>query len=334
MQHRFTDQERDAIRNKFANEPLLQIADVTCQFFDNQLQSFVLWPEDVFYESLSIIDEIKEHGDEYIPKISNLWKTIFPRFREYDTTVPAEQPALATSIVLDIAAITLRLSADSVHQYMGQLLMNVISNNNKTQWETVVTDLGRECNYLSSPLRAWIQDYMQLSNKQYLSDDIAELLAPAPKTKKSKVVEPFKPDYMTFTKRKAQEHHIIALYQELLRAGWIADGDPDDFFALFSGDISECKIVWTGRVGKGNLYALFKMMVDEEFITVPEGHGIQPIVETHFVDTAGKNIVGIDSGKPSKNADSTIKALRELLITKVSKARLDEYAFGADFGMN
>ena len=55
-------------------------------------------------------------------------------------------------------------------------------------------------------------------------------------------------------------------------------------------------------------------------------------MESHFVDLKGKYVVGIDSGKPSQNADETIQALRKMLITKVSKERLDEYDFGSDFG--
>ena len=159
----------------------------------------------------------------------------------------------------------------------------------------------------------------------------ADMPAYEPAKVKKKKAE-FEPDYMTFTKHKAQEHHIIALYQALLKIGWIADGNPDDFMALFSGEISDGRIIWTGKVGKDNLYALFKMMVDNGFITVPEGHGVQRIVESHFVDLKGKYVVGIDSGKPSQNADETIQALRKMLFTKVSKERLDEYDFGSDFG--
>lgn len=154
---------------------------------------------------------------------------------------------------------------------------------------------------------------------------------PAEKQPKKKKSDTFKPDFITFTKHKAQHHHIIALYQALIALKWIADGDPDDFLALFSGEISECRIVWIGK-GKDNLYQLFRMLVDDGFISVPKGHGVQRIVESHFVDINGNYVTGIDSGKPSENALSSIKSLRKLLITQVTKQQMDDYDFGKDFG--
>lgn len=315
MQRKFTDQERDAIRNKYGAEPLFQVAEVICQFFDNRLQAFVLWPEDIFNESASIIDNIKENGDEYIPKIQNLWKTIYPRFREYDKTIPGEQITLATSIVLNIAAITLHLSSDKVHQYMGQLLMGVISSYNKEQWESVLTDLGKASNHLSKPLRAWISDYMKLENEQYFSDEIDNLFAPVPKQKKAKEPEPFEPEDMTFAKEKTLDYNIAALYQELLKAKWIEDGDADDFTNLFSGKICACRIK-RGDIGADNIYALFQMMMDNRFIKLPDSYGMELIVRSHFVESDGKTHIAKYSGKPGAKAKAKIDKWRELLAAR------------------
>lgn len=135
-------------------------------------------------------------------------------------------------------------------------------------------------------------------------------------TKKAIQENTFEPDYMTFTKVRTCDYNIVALYQELLRQNWIEDGNPDNFIALFSGKISEQTIIWSGKVGKDNLYALFKMMVDNKFISVPDGHSLQRIVESHFVNTEGDNITGIDSGKPSKSALAVIEQLRLLLAAR------------------
>ena len=314
MQRKFTEKERDAIRNKYGTEPLFQVAEVICQFFDNRLPAFVLWPEDIFNEAASVIDNIKENGDEYIPKIQHLWKTIYPRFRDYDKTIPDEQITLATSIVLDIAAIALHLSSDEVHQYMGQLLMGVISSYNKEQWESVLTDLGKASNHLSKPLRAWINDYMKLENEQYLSDEIDDMFAPAPKQKKVKEPEPFEPNHLTFIKKRATNYNLALLYQGLLNAKWIDDGNPDHFGALFSGSQSTDTITWTGK-GINNLYALFYMMVREQFIEAPQGHGVERIVRSHFVNKKGDYVAG-DSGKPSEKALSLINTWKKDLEAK------------------
>lgn len=140
--------------------------------------------------------------------------------------------------------------------------------------------------------------------------------AAAPTNTEKRESAPFEPDFMTFTKERTSDYNIIALYQELLKVKWIEDGNPDDFAALFEGKNTECRIVWSGKVGKDNLYALFKMMVDNHFIRLPEGHSLQRIVESHFVDAEGNYITGIDSGKPSKSALSTIEQMRKILAAR------------------
>ena len=121
---------------------------------------------------------------------------------------------------------------------------------------------------------------------------------------------------MTFTKERTLDYNITVLYQELLKVKWIEDGNPDDFAVLFEGKNTECRITWSGKVGKDNLYAPFKMMVDNHFIRLPEGHSLQRIVESHFVDADGNYIIGIDSGKPSKSALSTIEQMKKILAAR------------------
>lgn len=140
----------------------------------------------------------------------------------------------------------------------------------------------------------------------------------APTNTEKRESAPFEPVTATFTKKRTQTYNIVALYQDLIKEGWIEEGNPDDFCALFEGEPSECRIVWTKKVGKDNLYALFKMMVDNNFITVPSGFGLQRIVESHFVYKNGEYVIGIDSGKPSDSARTLITSWRKLLEAKVN----------------
>lgn len=142
--------------------------------------------------------------------------------------------------------------------------------------------------------------------------------AAAPTNAEKRESASFEPVTATFTKNRTQTYNIVALYQDLLKEGWIEEGNPDDFSALFEGKPTDCRIVWTKKVGKDNLYALFKMMVDNSFITVPSGYGLQRIVESHFVYKNGEYVTGIDSGKPSESARTLITSWCKLLGTKVN----------------
>lgn len=134
----------------------------------------------------------------------------------------------------------------------------------------------------------------------------------APQTKRESA--PFEPDYMTFTNKRADKYNLVLLYQDLLKANWIDEGNPDYFGALFSGQLSMDKITWIGK-GTDNLYALFRMMVEEQFVEVPQGHGVERIVRSHFINKEGKHIAG-DSYKPSVNAKTLIDSWKKDLIAK------------------
>lgn len=326
MQRRFTDRERVVIKNNYKDEPLLKMAGAACRFFDDRLQGYCLWPEEIFNEVACILDEVKEQGDEYIPEIENLWKVIYSRFRKEDTSVPAEELKLAVSIILDIVSVTLKLSKDSVHQYMGLQVLGVISHNNKEEWEQVLVDLSKQINYLSDELGGWINRFMALDNEHYLSDEIEELLEPktekkeAKKKVKKKDITPFEPDLITFSLGRTLHYNITILYQSLCKLKWI-EATPDDFLELFSGKISGIKVVWTDKVGKDNLYALFNMMEKEGFIKVPEGHGMSRIVESHFINKEGAYVTGINSGKPGKK---TLELLVQWQKDLSARQRLDD----------
>lgn len=286
MLKKFTREEREDLKNKYKSEPLFIAAETVCSFFDNRLQAYVLWAEDIFNEAVVIIDNIKENGETYYPELPKLWKNIYPRFRDYDKTVPDPQIVLATSIVLAIPAIVLRLSTDKTHQNIAEHIAEVISNHNQDQWLQVFSELGNECNRFSKPLSKWINDYMKLENEQYISDEIEDMFTPLSKTKKTEVKQlDFEPNFMTFSLcYQTTTAHITFLYQAMCNRNWIdKDTKPDDFTNLFRGKICRCRIK-RANVGSDNIYALFQKMVDRNFIKVPHGHSLESIVRSHFIN--------------------------------------------------
>ena len=307
MLKKFTKKEREEIRNNFQTEPLYQIAELACSYFDYQLQAYVPWAEDIFNETIVIIDNVKENGEEYYAQLQQLWKNTYPRFREYDKTVPNQQIVLATSIVLAIPAIVLRLSTDITHQDIAKHIMEIISNNNNDQWLQVFSDLGNECNKISIPLRKWINEYMKLENNQYISDEIDDMFTPPALAKKAETKQlDFEPNFMTFSLRyPSNTGHITLLYQAMCTMKWIdKDTNPDDFTNLFTGKINQCRIK-RDKVGSDNMYALFHRLVEQHFIKLPDGYGIDSIVRSHFINK-DETYIAKNTGKVSDKASTDI----------------------------
>ena len=120
----------------------------------------------------------------------------------------------------------------------------------------------------------------------------------------------------TFTYRwlATAPHRITNLYQYLLRARWIAsDTNPDDFLAIFSGEVTNCKIRWTGK--KTYLVYLFRLLTDKKYISTPKGIGRWMIVGSHFIDAHNRLFTLLNSQRIPVKAQQTIEQLSELLNT-------------------
>ena len=113
-----------------------------------------------------------------------------------------------------------------------------------------------------------------------------------------KVEKPQKPrETMTLKKKgKVTGPHLMLLFMLLTREEWI-EGNEADFKALFSGNRDEyCQLIWTGKYGKGTLVGLFKRMVTEKLIEVPQGFTLAAILEGHFMDKKNRWLTGLDKG--------------------------------------
>ena len=137
----------------------------------------------------------------------------------------------------------------------------------------------------------------------------------SPRTTKTKRPTP-RVTNATFTYRwlTTAPHRITNLYQYLLRAKWIAsDTPPDDFLAIFSGEVTNCKIRWTGK--KTHLVYLFRLLIDRQYISTPKGIGRWMIVGSHFIDAHSRQFTFLNCQRIPVKAQRAIDHLAELLNT-------------------
>lgn len=136
---------------------------------------------------------------------------------------------------------------------------------------------------------------------------------PTATNKKPKPTPQKNRNYMTFSANGINSGHITLLYQHLMDIGWIPRSTPaDEFQRLFTGKSCVCRITWTGG-GKGNLRELFRIMREQQLITIPGNNGLETILEAHFVDEDGNYLTGLNSSKPSKKSLPIINECIRLL---------------------
>ena len=187
---------------------------------------------------------------------------------------------------------------------------------------------------------AWILNYQPTIKDQHIhmGDGSAEVKqaanAACEKPRKKNVTKskaqkhPKVREIMTF-KRKSSvtDAHLIILFAQLAHDGWI-EGDEVKFKALFSGKLDKnCELTWCGKYGKGTLVGLFKQLVDEGLVIVPDGYTISAILEGHFKDIDGKWLTGLDKGDKANNkALPQIQAYKQLMSASIESLRDGSYA--------
>ena len=155
-------------------------------------------------------------------------------------------------------------------------------------------------------------DALAIHFRKHYSPTISPTL---PRTTKTKRTTP-RVTNATFTYRwlATAPQRITTLYQYLLRAKWIAsDTPPDDFLAIFSGEVTNCKIRWTEK--KTYLVYLFRLLTDKKYISTPKGIGRWMIVGSHFIDAHNRLFTLLNSQRIPVKAQQTIEQLSELLNT-------------------
>ena len=145
-------------------------------------------------------------------------------------------------------------------------------------------------------------------------------------------------ELMTFSKRGITDEHLKLLFQQMMEDGWISKESRADYFLeLFSGERSECTIIWEGKYGKGTLVYFFKHIEFEGLISVPKGFTIPNILMGHFVDKEGNLLTHLDKGDPvcEKCGKEVMEYVRILKINAARAGRRparEEYEEEEEFG--
>ena len=118
----------------------------------------------------------------------------------------------------------------------------------------------------------------------------------------------------TFTYRwlATNPQRITMLCQHLLKAQWIApDTNPDDFSAIFEGNLSTARIKWIGK--QAYLYYLIRQLVDLQLVSIPQNASLWQIVECHFLDKNSRPFHNFNKQKEPIKAKAAIDKLIEIL---------------------
>ena len=123
-----------------------------------------------------------------------------------------------------------------------------------------------------------------------------------------------------------KEHHHTKSYLE-------PETKPDDFYALFNGELSDTVVTWTGS--KQDLYYFIKRLKERNLIEIPQSLTIWTITQNHFSDRRGNYFEDMRNQHNPKTSQPTIERLIDILDPAATDtAELDDLCrkIGGSFG--
>lgn len=123
-----------------------------------------------------------------------------------------------------------------------------------------------------------------------------------------------------------KEHHHTKSYLE-------PETKPDDFYALFNGELSDTVVTWTGS--KQDLYYFIKRLKERNLIEIPQSLTIWTITQNHFSDRRGNYFEDMRNQHNPKTSLPVIERLIDILDPAATDtAELDDLCrkIGGSFG--
>ncbi len=101
-----------------------------------------------------------------------------------------------------------------------------------------------------------------------------------------------------------KEHHHTKSYLE-------PETKPDDFYALFNGELSNVVVTWCGS--KQDLYYFIKRLKERNLIEIPQSLTIWTITQNHFSDRRGNYFEDMRNQHNPKTSLPVIERLIDIL---------------------
>lgn len=295
METRLDEKQRAKVRSSFDDHPLLVMCEDCFLQMQRDMRRLMPMPEDLFCESAEVADQLLEDSSCIYDMLPGLWDKLFSRYLRWAPQAEnSELDMMVGCVYLSVISV-LAASPNAVHfsrlsrMLMGDMLMHYTEGTALMERVRVKMDMHQEA------FRKWVKAYLE--SEIYLTDEIAEVLARKPKGTSGGDTggNTFEPDRATFITKGILPQQLALVHNEIYKSGWLVHDRPDDFLAIFSGKQNSVKITWRKGVGKGNLCALFEMMIGGKYISCPQGHTYQKMLKSHFVDEEGNYLTGLNS---------------------------------------
>lgn len=181
MKNRLRRHEKEAIHERYKDEPLYQLLYAPTKAFERKMKHFALSSDEVFMEVMDVLDYFKANKQEARYHARSLFDTVFTDYRELaDTQVSDEEITLATSVMLYGVVMCLNQVTLNTYTSLATIILTQLSD---PQNHVNVSHLHDNyyptyCRLDAQQLQDSFVDYMK--SERVISKEIKDMLAELP----------------------------------------------------------------------------------------------------------------------------------------------------------
>ena len=167
-------EEKVKLRDKFEEHIFFRLVKQSCKKYESELRVFRFSPEDVFMETLNVLDDLKAPNRNNDDLCDTLWDDLYCEFRYRGENIPEEELNKAVAIVLSMVVCSLALLDSMRYNGIGLKLMQTINEHYKGFNDIVLSINPYATKIGFFKLREWIAEYMKCDT--YLYDEAMDYL--------------------------------------------------------------------------------------------------------------------------------------------------------------
>ena len=174
MNRNLNQEEKEKIRDKYGEHVFFRLLNQSCKRYEREMNMFRFSPEDAFWESLNILDDLKAPNRNNDDMCDTLWDDLFCEFRERGNNIPDDELEKAVAVVLSIVTYCLVL-LDSM-LYNGILgKMNLLIRERYQGYSEILLSIDKSGMKINTEkIKRWLEEYMQCDT--YLSEVLEDFL--------------------------------------------------------------------------------------------------------------------------------------------------------------
>ena len=167
-------EEKERIRDRYADHILYRLINLSYKRHESEMKVFRFSPEDVFIESLNVLDDLKAPNRDNDDLCDTIWDDLYCKFRDRGDNIPEEELNKAVGMVLSMVTYCLVLLNSMKYNGLVGKLDLLIQKRYRASFdmqlyvEVCVQKIGHH------GVTHWIMEYMNCDS--YMYDEIMDYL--------------------------------------------------------------------------------------------------------------------------------------------------------------